>query len=110
MSLSVESLFGIVASGKGIIEGEVVVLEDSSQDIGEGKILVTHITDPTFFSQILKSSALITDVGGVLCHASILARELSKPCIVGTNRATEVLKTGDKVRINLENGEITKIE
>ena len=104
-----ESLSGIVASGRGVIEGEVVVLDDSSGDVEEGKILVTHITDPTFFSHIVKSIALITDVGGILCHASILARELSKPCIVGTKVATKVLKTGDRVRIDLENGKITKI-
>ena len=47
-----------------------------------------------------KASAFITDEGGITCHASIIARELKKPCIIGTKIATKVLKDGDMVEVD----------
>ena len=101
---------GTVACGNNTFEGEVQIIKNSSQEIEKGRILVTTITDPTFFSQIINCGALITDSGGILCHAAILSRELSKPCIVGTKNATELLKDGDKVLMNLKDGKIRKIK
>ena len=63
----------------------------------KGDILVTPMTRPVYMPFIEKASAIITDAGGVLCHAAIIARELKKVCIVGTGNATKVLKDGDKV-------------
>jgi pyruvate,water dikinase len=56
-----------------------------------------------------KAGAIITDVGGLLCHASIIARELGKPCIIGTQSATKVLKEGDLVEVDATNGVIRRI-
>jgi pyruvate,water dikinase len=50
--------------------------------------------------------ALVTDEGGILCHAAIVAREISLSCIVGTGMATEVLKNGMRIQVDLDRGEI----
>ena len=55
-----------------------------------------------------KASAFVTDEGGMLCHAAIIAREMNKPCIVGTKSATKILKDGDLVEVDANAG-IVKI-
>jgi phosphoenolpyruvate synthase/pyruvate phosphate dikinase len=75
-------------------------------DFEEGEILVTPMTMPDFLPAMKKSAAIITDEGGVICHAAILARELNKPCIVGTKIATSCLKTGDIVDVDANHGVI----
>ena len=62
------------------------------------------MTRPLFLPLIIKSSAFITDAGGTLSHAAITARELRKPCIVGTKIATRVLKDGDLVEVDANEG------
>lgn len=62
------------------------------------------MTTPDFFIIIEKAKAVITDIGGVTCHAAITARELKKPCIIGTEIATKVLKDGDLVEVDANNG------
>lgn len=74
-----------------------------------GDILVTGMTRPEFLLFMKKSSAIVTDAGGILCHAAISAREMKKPCIVGTQNATELLKNGDLVEVDAERGIIRKI-
>src|SRR5262249_5172275 len=54
-----------------------------------------------------KAEAFVTDEGGVTCHAAIVARELKKPCIIGTKIATQVLKDGDTVDVDANRGSIT---
>ncbi len=70
----------------------------------EGFVLVTPMTAPDFLGAMQKSLAIITDEGGVTCHAAITARELKKPCIIGTKNATKVLKDGDMVEVDAEKG------
>lgn len=72
-------------------------------------ILVTAMTHPDDIALIDKCSAIITDEGGILSHAAIIAREMKKPCIIGTKIATKVLKTGDLVDVDAEKGIVTKI-
>ncbi len=76
------------------------------KDFKEGEILVTPMTMPDFLPAMKKAAAFITDEGGIICHAAILARELKKPCIVGTKIATSVLKNGDIVEIDAIKGVI----
>jgi pyruvate, water dikinase len=57
---------------------------------------------------ILRCAAIVTNDGGLTCHAAIIAREIKKPCIVGTKVATEILKDGDLVEVNANKG-IVKI-
>jgi len=54
------------------------------------------------------SAGIITNEGGILCHAAIMSRELRKPCIIGTKIATDIIKTGDMVEVDADNG-IVKI-
>jgi pyruvate,water dikinase len=66
----------------------------------EGDILVTGMTRPEYLPFVKKCSAFITDAGGMLSHAAITARELHKPCIIGTEIATKILKDGDLIEVD----------
>ena len=56
-----------------------------------------------------KAAAFVTDEGGLLCHAAIIAREMKKPCVIGTGEATRVLRDGDRVRVDADSGMVTKL-
>ena len=55
-----------------------------------------------------KAGAIVTDEGGLTCHAAIVARELGKPCIIGTRLATKIFKSGDTIEVNLKNATVRK--
>lgn len=69
-----------------------------------GDVLVTTMTTPDFIALMQKSGAIVTDIGGLLCHAAIVSRELQKPCVIGTKFATQLLKDGDMVEVDADNG------
>lgn len=96
----------------GKIQGKVrVILNASKADHFEhGDILVTGMTRPEFVPLMKKSSAIITDEGGITCHAAIVSRELKIPCIIGTKIATRILKDGDLVEVDANNGVVKIIE
>ncbi|MBU0597481.1 hypothetical protein KKF61_00615 [Patescibacteria group bacterium] len=75
----------------------------------KGDILVSQMTNPDLVPAIKKAAAIVTDLGGVTCHASIVAREFKIPCVIGTKVATRVLKDGDEIEVNANRGEIRKI-
>lgn len=104
------SLKGNVASG-GQAQGEVrIILEESEfPKFQPGEILVTEETRPTFVSIMRKAKAVITNTGGMLCHAAIISRELQIPCLTGVHGATKILKTGDEVEIDGEKGTVTRL-
>lgn len=68
----------------------------------------TSMTRPEFVPLMKKAAAIITDEGGITCHAAIVSRELNIPCIIGTRIATKVLKDGDYIEVDADNG-IVKI-
>ena len=78
--------------------------------VRKGNILVTSMTRPEYLSGIKKAAALVTDEGGITCHAAIVSRELGLPCIIGTKIATKALKTGDMVEVNADHGVIKIIK
>lgn len=96
---------------KGIVTGKVFILTRNNQvgEVQEGDILVAPMTTPEHVPAMKKAAAFITDEGGITCHAAIIARELKKPCIIGTKFATEILQNGDKVEVNADTGVITII-
>ncbi|MDN3505477.1 MAG: PEP/pyruvate-binding domain-containing protein [Rhabdochlamydiaceae bacterium] len=104
-----ESLRGDVVYGEGVIEARVKVAF-SPEDLvgfkcdGTAVVVVTGMTSPDFIPYMEGVAALITDEGGILCHAAILSREMGLPCIVGTSDGTEQLKTGDTVKIDFDSG------
>ena len=70
----------------------------------EGEILVACMTQPEFVPAMKKAAAIVTDEGGLTCHAAIISRELKKPCIISTKKATRVLKDGMLVEVNATEG------
>jgi len=105
-----DSIAGIVAS-KGKANGRIIVVYDikDAKLIKDGDILVTKMTSPILTLLLPKISAIVTDKGGMLSHAAILAREIGVPCIVGTQVATKVLKDGDLVEVDAYRGIVRKI-
>ena len=101
-------LTGVVAF-QGKITGRVtiVILKEDYKKIQDGDILITPMTHPDMVTFLHRISAIITDEGGILCHAAIISRELKKPCIIGTKIATQVLKDGDIVEVDADNGVVT---
>ena len=96
---------GQVAFRGKIIGSVCVVMRDQdSVKFKKGDILVASMTRPEFVPLMKIASAFITDEGGITCHAAIVARELKKPCIIGTKIATQVLKDGDLVEVDAEKG------
>ena len=75
-----------------------------------GDVLVSKMTTPMYIPLMQKAVAIITDDGGILSHAAITARELGKPCIVGTKVATQVLHDGDTVVVDAERGVVRIVE
>jgi len=96
---------GVVAN-KGIVKGVVKIVLDNTElkKIKEGDILVSSMTTPDFVPAMEKAAAFVTDEGGILCHAAIVSREMQKPCIIGTINATSILKDGDLVEVNANQG------
>jgi len=90
----------------GKVAGRVRIIRNSSEihKIKNGEILVTYMTTPDFVVGMKKAAAIITNDGGITCHAAIIARELEKPCIIGTKIATTVLKDGDLVEVDADKG------
>lgn len=100
---------GLPAS-PGLVAGKVHVITDPADidQFKEGEILVTLMTSPDWVPAMKKAIAIVTDAGGMTCHASIVSRELGIPCVVGTKSrsvdATSVLKTGQEVTVDAQNG------
>ncbi|HAZ28971.1 MAG TPA: hypothetical protein DCY48_04335 [Candidatus Magasanikbacteria bacterium] len=75
----------------------------------DGEILVASMTHPEYMVGIRKAGAIVTDEGGVVCHAAIVSRELQIPCVIGTKNATKIFHDGDMVEVDAEKGTIKKI-
>ena len=103
-------LKGRTIYGKGILEAKVYIAFTPQElpSLPERPcILVTGMTTPDFIPLIRnKFDALVTDEGGILCHAAIIAREIPIKCIVGTGMATNLLKAGSRVRVDFDQGTI----
>jgi phosphohistidine swiveling domain-containing protein len=106
-----ESVITGIPAGAGIVEGTVRVVADPSfAEVEPGEILVAHTTDPSWASIMFVSAALVVDIGGVVSHAAVVARELGIPCVVNTRRGTDVLKDGDRVRVDGTAGTVELLE
>lgn len=103
-----------VSNKKEVVRGECVVVpqvSDLSSELNlDGKILVTTMTTPEFVPYIGKIKGIVTDNGGLLCHAAIISRELGIPCIVGTEAATTYFQTGGIIELDAEKGMVVIIE
>jgi len=92
----------------GKIRGRVRLIQKDHNifnlEIEDGEILVVPFIAPFHFPLILKAGAIVTDHGGVTSHAATIARELGIPCIVATERATEIMKDGTEVIVDGDKG------
>lgn len=96
----------------GTVQGTVRLIDIhnwNKKTFHEGDILVSINSSPTYMPLIKKCGALVTDEGGMACHAAIVSRELKKPCIMGTKIATQVLKDGDFIEVDADNGIVRKL-
>ena len=104
-----DKLKGIPCSG-GCVEGEVLCISNPSlakniENLSD-KILVTKMTDPGWVFLLVEAKGIITEKGSLLSHTAIISRELNIPAVVGVNGVCKKLRTGDKVRIDGNTGEI----
>ena len=90
----------------GCQEGVAHLVSDPSEldTVKEGEILVCKMTNPAWVVSFSKISALVTDTGGALSHPAVVAREFGVPCVVGTRRATQLIQTGDRIRVDGSKG------
>lgn len=98
-----------VGSKIGQGKARVILSLNEIANFKPGEILVTEMTDPDWEPIMKKASAIITDRGGRTCHAAIVSRELGIPCIVGTENATKLINTGDKITVDCSQGEIGRV-
>ncbi|HWQ45742.1 MAG TPA: PEP-utilizing enzyme, partial [Longilinea sp.] len=95
----------------GVVEGIVhVVLDPSGTQLAHGEILVCPATDPAWTPLFLAAGGLLMEVGGMMTHGSVVAREYGIPAVVGVHQVTTRLKTGQRVRIDGSSGKITILE
>lgn len=98
---------GISAGKRGYGFGKAKVVfspDDANREMTKGDVLVTGMTDPDFVPFMKMASAIVTDKGGITSHAAIVSRELNIPCVVGTETATQVMKTGQEYTVDSRNG------
>lgn len=102
------NIFSGQTAYSGIAQGRVRIVK-SKKDLAAfevGEVLVSPMTMPEYLPAMRQAVAIVTDEGGITCHAAIVARELKKPCIIGTKIATEVLKDNDIIEVNADTAEV----
>lgn len=95
----------------GLVRGRVriVLTIEQGDALQKGEILVSDMTSPDLTIACSRAGAIVTDRGGILCHAALVAREMHIPCVLGTEDATQVFKTGDLVEVDAHRGIVRRI-
>jgi phosphohistidine swiveling domain-containing protein len=99
----------VACSGKTTGRAMVVLKPRDIKKVRAGDILITSMTTPDFLPAMHKAAGFVTDEGGITSHAAIVAREMQKPCVIGTKISTKIFKDGDMVEIDAEQGVIKKV-
>ncbi len=97
-------------AGKVQGKARIVLSQADANALREGEILVTGNTTPELIGAMHRAAAFVTDEGGILCHAAIVAREMQKPCIIGTELATRAFKDGEMIEVDAEKGIVRKLK
>jgi pyruvate,water dikinase len=105
-----ESMAQGMGASPGVATGQVKVVHDMSDlnKVEKGDILITKMTSPDMVPAMKKAAAIVTDEGGLTCHAAIVSRELGVPCIVGTGNITTLVKDGDIITVDASHGKVFK--
>ncbi|MBU0472361.1 MAG: hypothetical protein KKF89_02130 [Nanoarchaeota archaeon] len=96
---------------KGKVKGKAVIINSTAEfkKMKKGNILLSIMTRPEMIPIIKKASAIVTDEGGITCHAAIISREMKIPCIVGTQTSTIIIKDNDIIEVDAEKGIVRKL-
>lgn len=90
-----------VGASPGVVRGRAVVVDDPTEtDLDDGDILIAHTTDPSWVSLMFLASALVVDIGGMMSHAAVVAREMGVPAVMNTGDGTTVIETGDLIVVD----------
>ena len=97
---------------RAVAEGKARVMKkvEDLADLEEGEILVATTTSPSWAPAFVKVAGCVTDVGGPMCHAAIVCREYGLPTVVGTGKASQIIKTGDLIRIDGDSGKVSILQ
>lgn len=99
-NLPAEAIVGLPVSS-GVIEGRArVILNMEEADLEDGDILVTSFTDPSWTPLFVSIKGLVTEVGGLMTHGAVIAREYGLPAVVGVENATKLIKDGQRIRVH----------
>ena len=100
------------AASPGVAEGPARVVRDVNEigSVQQGEVLVCSVTAPSWAPVFPKIAAAVSDIGGMMSHAAIIAREYGLPAVVGTGHATKQIKTGDHVRVDGDTGVVTILD
>jgi len=102
--LPTDALVGLAVSA-GTVEGRArVVLDIAEAELESGDILVTPFTDPSWSPLFVQISGLVTEVGGLMTHGAVIAREYGLPAVVGVEHATRLIRDGQRIRVNGTHG------
>lgn len=105
-NLPAEAIVGLAVSS-GVIEGRArVILNMEKADLEDGDILVTSFTDPSWTPLFVSIKGLVTEVGGLMTHGAVIAREYGLPAVVGVEQATKLIKDGQRIRVHGTEGYI----
>lgn len=104
-------LVGTVAFNGGIVRGKAMQIHAIEQvpHFKPGRVLISPMTIPDFVPALKKAVAVVTDEGGITCHAAIVSRELRIPCVIGTKFATKLFKDGDLLEVDTRKGVVRKL-
>lgn len=101
---------GLVAcSGKAIGRARILLSAEEVGKVEEGDILIAVMTRPDYVPAMRKAAAIVTNEGGITCHAAIVSRELGIPCIIATKVATKIFKDGDLIEVNANHNWVRKV-
>jgi phosphoenolpyruvate synthase/pyruvate phosphate dikinase len=104
------ALVGLAVSA-GVVEGRARVLSDMADaELDSGDILVTAFTDPSWTPLFLSIQALVTEVGGLMTHGAVIAREYGLPAVVGVENATRLIKDGQRIRVHGTDGYVELLQ
>ncbi|MBB3128195.1 pyruvate,water dikinase [Paenibacillus rhizosphaerae] len=109
-NLPADAILGLPVSS-GVIEGRArVILNMEDAALEEGDILVTAFTDPSWTPLFVSIKGLVTEVGGLMTHGAVIAREYGLPAVVGVDHATKLIKDGQRIRVNGTEGYMEILE
>ncbi|MFY7994053.1 MAG: PEP/pyruvate-binding domain-containing protein [Bacteriovoracaceae bacterium] len=106
IAVNADGVYKGLGCSPGLIEGIARVIKsiDETHSLGKGEILVTEFTDPGWTPVLARVGGVITEVGGILSHAAVIGREYKIPAILNLSGATQLIKDGQRIRINGETG------